>query len=485
MSDTAKVLAMLRDRLEVARAANPTARSVVVMLAAGDVPFDLPVGEVVRNAPMPPAVVEGAEAARAAMMPGEEPVEDPPSEVEFPTVRLRGIASSTSQDWYGTEMARPCLDDMAVQFRTGVDLLPRHHGFLATVEWDEVLGRTDAATLLSGPVAAPSTNDSGFRLEIEASCPGTGASGQKVRELVERLDAGQPIGLSIGGWFRSVEYVWAEDADPEWDAPERIIINKVDLEHLAVVRSPANPDAVGLQVLRSAGAVTRSRPASTPEPEATPPGAENRSAIVPTEYDNPEPTSPARPDERSVMETQEILAALNGLTTTISNLSSRIDVIDQRSAAPVPAPAPTPAPAVTEERAAIARLEAEVARMKAANTAQENILADLAAGARAINVDDRILIDDEHGRKEALRARISRAREMGMGATVAVLAERNIDLLATDPLDVPGAGSTTSEAGDRARRSRAALPNLLRAVCNAADRDGVFNYNSSELRGWK
>ncbi len=484
MSDTAKVLAMLRDRLEAARAADPTARSVVVTLAAGDVPFDLPVGEIVRNAPVCPKVVEGDEAARAPMMPGEEPTDDPPSEAEFPTVRLRGVASSTSQDWYGTEMSRPCLDDMAAQFRSGVDLLPRHHGFLATVEWDEVLGRTDAATLLSGPVAEPSTNEPGFRLEIQASCPGTGASGQKVRELVERLDAGQPIGLSIGGWFRSVQYVWADGADPEWDAPERIIINKVDLEHLAVVRSPANPDAVGLQVLRSAGVVTRSRPAAVPEPEATPPGDENRATSPAPEYDNPEPTSPATPDERSVMDTQEILAAITGLNATISNLSSRIDAIDQRSATTA-APATPATPAVTEERAAIARLEAEIARMKAADAAKDNILADLAAGARAINVDDRILIDDEHGRKEALRARIARAREIGQGGTVATLAERNIDVLATNPLDVPGAGSTTSEAGDRARRARAALPNLLRAVCNAADRDGVFNYTSSELRGWK
>lgn len=184
------------------------------------------------------------------------------------------------------------------------------------------------------------------------------------------------------------------------------------------------------------------------------------------------------------MDTQEILAAITGLNATISNLSSRIDAIDQRSATTA-APATPATPAVTEERAAIARLEAEIARMKAADVAKDNILADLAAGARAINVDDRILIDDEHGRKEALRARIARARELGQGGTVATLAERHIDVLATNPLDVPGAGSTTSEAGDRARRARASLPNLLRAVCNAADRDGVFNYNTSELRGWK
>lgn len=481
-----QILAALRDRVTVLRAKDPSARSIMVQLAAGEVEFELPVLDVQRKRPVVDAPPPEAQPAQRAV--GDDPMDgpdEPTEDVPLPDVRLRGIASSTSVDWYGTEMSRACLDSMAAQFRTGVDLLPRHHGFLASVEWDEVMGRTDAATLLSGPVADPaSPTEPGFRLEIEAGCPG---KQPKVRDLVARIDAGQKVGLSIGGWFRAVQYVWAEDADPAWDDPERIIVHEVELEHLAVVRSPANPDATALQVLRSlAGA--RSRPVATEAPTLTTdtPTPEVRATPQASEYvtNDSDPTpSPAEPEQRSEnMDTEQILAAINGLGATITSLSARIEQVEQRGAAAAPAPTPTPAPAPTDDR--VAKLEAEIVRMKADRARQENVIADLASGARAITVDNEIHLDDEDGRKAALRARIARAKESNTTPTVATLAERHIDVLATNPQDVPGSCGVPSEGGERARRSRAALPNLLRSICNAADRDGFFNYNANELRGW-
>ena len=64
--------------------------------------------------------------------------------------------------------------------------------------------------------------------------------------LLRRLERGEPIGQSIGGWFTELQVVQNSDGEVE-----RVIVQGVELDHLAVTRAPANPDSIGLVSLRS------------------------------------------------------------------------------------------------------------------------------------------------------------------------------------------------------------------------------------------
>jgi hypothetical protein len=66
------------------------------------------------------------------------------------------------------------------------------------------------------------------------------------RKLLNRLSAGQEIGQSIGGWFLQVRVISDEE-----DRIERVIVEDVELDHLAITRAPANPDSTGLYTLLS------------------------------------------------------------------------------------------------------------------------------------------------------------------------------------------------------------------------------------------
>lgn len=152
-------------------------------------------------------------------------------------VIITGPASSTSVDWYETRMTVDALRSMAAQFAAGVDYFPRHHGFLSRVEWYETIGRTVGAELRKESVANPSEHNDGndhilyvdTRLDMEE---------ENARKLVRKIDAGNPPGQSIGGWFTEVAVIYDED-----DWPIDIAILDVELDHLAAVRSPANEDA--------------------------------------------------------------------------------------------------------------------------------------------------------------------------------------------------------------------------------------------------
>jgi len=169
---------------------------------------------------------------------------------------IGGVASSTSVDWYGTEMSEKALRSMDAQFKRGVALLPSHGGFFETIDWDGQIGVTTDAALSGANVENPySPKEAGFALAFEGELyTQMNAKDEPVCEmavkLVERLEAGQVIGCSIGGWFREVRYIEGENG-----ADDRMIIEEVDLDHLAIVRQPANPDAnmITLLSVRDAG----------------------------------------------------------------------------------------------------------------------------------------------------------------------------------------------------------------------------------------
>ena len=158
-----------------------------------------------------------------------------------------GIASSTSVDSYGTEMSLRGLETMSVQFDKGVPLTPRHNGDQGAVEWDEVIGETyKSAVERVGSVAeAADGTEQGYVLRVWSKLYDTEP---KAKALTRRLDSKQPIGMSIGGWFVDARMVTGDDEEVE-----RIIIDNVVLDHLAITRRPANPDSVGLDLARSLG----------------------------------------------------------------------------------------------------------------------------------------------------------------------------------------------------------------------------------------
>jgi hypothetical protein len=171
---------------------------------------------------------------------GEDDGEDRATE-DGPTV-IEGIGSSTSVDWYGTEMSLEALQSMSTQFKAGVVLLPRHGSWLESMEWDASIGETIDGEIRAQDVAKPGKSK-GYVLYVRSQL----YEGDELAEkLVRRLNAGQEIGQSIGGWFTDIRIVRDEDGEVE-----AIIVMNVELDHIAITRSPANPDSKGIDVLRT------------------------------------------------------------------------------------------------------------------------------------------------------------------------------------------------------------------------------------------
>ena len=159
-------------------------------------------------------------------------------------VAIVGIASSTSVDSHGTEMSLDALSKMADQMRRGVPLLPRHNNGNRAIEWDEVVGRTTGAEIERADVVAPGApSEVGYRLRLTSTLY---ADDPMTERLLRRLDRGEPIGQSIGGWFLSVRVVESDAGEIE-----RVIVEDVELDHVALTRAPSNPDSIGLASLRS------------------------------------------------------------------------------------------------------------------------------------------------------------------------------------------------------------------------------------------
>ena len=152
---------------------------------------------------------------------------------------IEGIASSTSVDHYGTEMSVAALSNMSDQMKAGIPILPRHNSFASggIAEWDEVIGRTIDAEIRAETVKKGKGNDN-FVLVVRSQLY---ADDERSKELVKRLNRGEPIGQSIGGWFEDITVMESEEGEIE-----RIIIQDVTLDHVAITRAPANPDSSGL-----------------------------------------------------------------------------------------------------------------------------------------------------------------------------------------------------------------------------------------------
>ena len=158
-----------------------------------------------------------------------------------------GIASSTSVDWHGTEMSLLALQDMVRQFKRGVSHVPSHNDD----EWDQMIGRTVDGEIEQRTVVNPhpglrELNEDEYVLRVTSAVY---TNTDKGKMLVERLSRGDTIGWSIGGWFTDMRVIY-DEADEEI---ERIIIDAVDLDHLAVTRKPSNPDSFleGVGMVRS------------------------------------------------------------------------------------------------------------------------------------------------------------------------------------------------------------------------------------------
>ena len=130
---------------------------------------------------------------------------------------IEGIASSLSKDSHGTEMSIGALANMASQMKRGVPYLPSHD----RREWDDVMGKTFDAEVREGLLRA-----SVQLYDIDMS-----------NKLIDRVGKGQTIGWSIGGWFTDITFVTNQD-----DEVERIVVEGVELDHLATTRRPSNPD---------------------------------------------------------------------------------------------------------------------------------------------------------------------------------------------------------------------------------------------------
>lgn len=148
------------------------------------------------------------------------------------SVLIEGIASSTSVDWHGTEMSLTALHGMAQQFKNGIPYVPGHY----EDEWDQVFGVTIDASVEQGDVVNDSDGvGSGYLLKVTTSLY---KQDNRAKRLVSLLNQGATVGCSIGGWFTEMEVITNSE-----DEVDRVIINGVELDHLAVTRRPSNPDS--------------------------------------------------------------------------------------------------------------------------------------------------------------------------------------------------------------------------------------------------
>ena len=157
---------------------------------------------------------------------------------------IEGIASSTSIDSHGTEMARSALQKMARQIKSGIPILPSHasHNADGIGEWDEVIGRTMASDILPerNIKNAADKSEQQYLLKVRSVLY---ADEPKTQALLRRLERGEPIGQSIGGWFENVDVIENEGSI------QRVIVNDVTLDHIAITRAPSNPDSINLMTL--------------------------------------------------------------------------------------------------------------------------------------------------------------------------------------------------------------------------------------------
>jgi hypothetical protein len=177
----------------------------------------------------------------------EDEAEKEGDAVDFENPVIMGTASSTSVDFYGTEMSKDALEQMAMQMRKGIPYLPRHNnGFSGALEWDEVIGRTVEASVerVDTVRAAHSPAEEQYVLRTKVMLY---KDEPKAQAMIRRLAREERIGQSIGGWFTQLQFVQNSEQEIE-----RVIVLGIELDHLAATRAPANPDSNDIVSMRAA-----------------------------------------------------------------------------------------------------------------------------------------------------------------------------------------------------------------------------------------
>ena len=183
-------------------------------------------------------------------------------EINVENPMIFGTSSSTSVDFYGTEMSKDALEQMAAQMSRegGIPYLPRHNnGMNGAVEWDEVMGRTVEAKVVraDGVRAAFNQNEEQYVLQTKVMLYKDDPYAAK---MIRALERGDRIGQSIGGWFTQLQFIQNSDKEIE-----RVIVRGIELDHLAATRAPANPDSNDLGMLRAAArSILNQLPTPTP-----------------------------------------------------------------------------------------------------------------------------------------------------------------------------------------------------------------------------
>jgi hypothetical protein len=440
-------------------------RTATLKFERGALPFSVPVPKLasLRRKPEPAESVERAEA------PNREPLENEPA---ARSAMIEGVASSTSVDCYGTDMSMQALRSMAEQFTRGIPYLPRHNYgiFGASVEWDEVIGRTVLGEVV--PCGPDDVMEPYDRSEPQAKLAVTTrmyGDEPKAGALLRRVDRGEPIGQSVGGWF--IELAITSD---EEGYVKRVQVLDVELDHLAVTRAPANPDSAEIVSLRSVSGMVRSaldaRRVTEPAPAAAP-AVDNESAAAYALGVQGSKESDARgsalPEnlgadlgtatpENAMPEqiTPDVLRQI--VTEAVAPLAQRIAALEGRAATPSPvSPAPVQAPV-------------DPVDWKARAEAAERSLADVARGER-VGRSMPIALPQGPQTRTVFEELIERTR--AEAPRLAVVAKSIAPTLA-------------DEQGADPKISQRALVANLGAMLNAAEADGVIT-NPFARAAWR
>lgn len=421
-------------------------------------------------------------------------------EVNFadPQTIIEGTASSTSVDFYGTEMSKDALDQMAMQMRSGIPYLPKHNnGANGPMEWFETMGRTIDATVdrVDEVRAAFNSNEEQYVLRAKIALYPDEPHAQA---MLRRLNRGEKIGQSIGGWFTELQFVQNNDKEIE-----RVIVRGIELDHLAATRAPANPDSNDLVSLRSAvRSILTELPAPQPEVEVAvevEPVAEDlhvASAEVPVVLEAQELSKGIPPHARHILEVLEDDTAI--WIKFAKECEEMPEQDDPTAEEPMPVEAPAPAQAPVEESAIVSGNDAgestqepdmalDIAALSALLDSKLAPLAERIAKVEAGNAEpvvtptatpEQVRIAELEAQLSALTSQPHRVGRSAAALPVAPVAPVNpkLDAAREQAPNVARAvetlGSSLQLRGDKSPTNTA---DQLAALLNAAEADGILS----------
>lgn len=135
--------------------------------------------------------------------------------------RLQGIASTTALDRDSERVSKACMLDMARNIKAKrLPIFGNHQH-----EWENMLGYADDAEVLDGNMLVKIVTD-----YVETN--------PKVSQLIGKLEADMPLGLSIGGKVKDSREVY----EPSLGKNIKMI-DRIDLLETSIVGIAANPEA--------------------------------------------------------------------------------------------------------------------------------------------------------------------------------------------------------------------------------------------------